>query len=440
MGSNMKKVIKATAYLSVFIILTSLFGSDLLAQSNANAENVLNDTKREEVQRYFGYELLLYRYLSLPYDASINVNQVSFSYLIFTWIISTSNSFVFSPSLGKINSGAVQIDAYLSKVSFSSEPFAHLVCYMYKFSLAIYQPFYALGNAISGNSDYITYPILFAIFILISLKLLSHFSKVDHRQKYFLSFFWLYTFFWLAFSGGIVWYGNILILLGLFALTIFIKNREEEPSKKTKILRNSFVAFSIVWIILGSTVRISNILPYQAEKDLGTGIYNPIFYEYATGKMTKAESLGAIYNDIDKAINRINQDKKSKVWKVGTTFSYFINNNNKRLISDNQLGEFKTIRDRFKDNTDLLNFFRVNNIKFILVDLNTQFIDNTPNKSLTKKFAELIYLVYNNPNMKLLATDRVVGNRKPNGEIVYTRNIHGEIIHIPGRFAIYEIN
>jgi hypothetical protein len=168
-------------------------------------------------------------------------------------------------------------------------------------------------------------------------------------------------------------------------------------------------------------------------------MYNPIFYEYATGKLNKSESLGVIYHDIDKAIAKINSETKSKIWKVGTTFSYFINKNNKRIISDNQLGTFKTLRNRFPDNLDLVNFFRANNIKYIMIDLQTHTLDNTPNKTLTKKFADLIYFVYNNPNMNLIATDRVVGNKNLKGETIYTRNINGEFIQTFGRFAIYEI-
>ncbi len=470
MVSNMKSPIKIIAYLSVFLLFTSFLSVDLVGQGNPNPEESINSTKREEVQRYFGYELLLYRYLSLPYDASINVNQsgnfvdiglvfivffplllligasrnklsliMSSFYLFFTWIISTSNSFIFSPSKQKINSGVSEIDAYLSQVTFGHEPLAHLVCYMYKISLAIYQPFLIIGKAISGNSDYITYPLFFAIFILISLKLLSYFSRVNHDQKYFLTLFWVYSFFWLVFSGGIVWYGNILLLMGLFAISIFINNESKISPKSRKVLKNSFVGFCIIWLLLGTVVRVSNIMPYQKAEDLGTGLYNPIFYEYATGKLNKSESVGVIYNDIDKAIAKINNESKSKIWKVGTTFSYFINKNNKRIISDNQLGAFKILRKRFPENIDLVNFFRANNIKYIMVDLNTHRLDNTPNKTLTKKFADLVYFVYNNPNMNLIATDRVVGNKNLKGETIYTRNINGEIIQTFGRFAIYEI-
>lgn len=468
----MKRTIKYITFLCVLIICTSLTNGELIGQNTVDGiEEVVNDTKREEVQRYFGYELLLYRYLSLPYDTSINVNQsgnfvdiglifivffpillllglrrnkigwiLSVFYLIFTWVISTSNSFVFSPSKQKVNSGVNEINNYLDLVKFSEEPFAHLVSYLYKLSLAIYQPFHAFGNAISGNNDYVTYPLLFAMFILVSLKLLSYFSKVNHEYKYFLILLWVYTFFWMAFSGGIVWYGNILLLLGLFAMATSIKAEAKRSQRNSQILGYFFISFCIVWILLGTSLRVSNILPFQREEDLGKGLYNPIFYEYATGKVSKAESLGIIYNDIDKAIAKMNQERKSKIWKVGTNFSYFINNNNKRVISDNQLGAFKTIRDKFPDNQDLNGFFRTNNIKYIMVDLLTHSLDNTPDKSLTKKFAELVYYVYNNPNLKLLATDRVVGNKNPNGEIVYTRNIHGEIIQTYGRFAIYQIN
>jgi hypothetical protein len=292
MASKMRSPIKIIAYLSVFLLFTSFLSADLVGQANANVEESINSTKREEVQRYFGYELLLYRYLSLPYDASINVNQsgnfvdiglifivffplllligtrrnklswiISSFYLFFTWVISTSNSFVFSPSKQKINSGVTEIDAYLSQVTFGQEPLAHLVCYIYKFSLSIYQPFLRIGKVISGNSDYITYPLLFAIFILVSLKLLSYLSRVNHDQKYFLSLFWLYSFFWLAFSGGIVWYGNILLLMGLFAISIFISNESKTSPQIGKILNNSFIGFCIIWLLLGTVVRVSNIIP-----------------------------------------------------------------------------------------------------------------------------------------------------------------------------------
>ena len=59
------------SYISILVLILS-FVDGVVAQNN-NA--LLSDTKREEIQRYFGYEVLPIRYLSLPYDAGINTNQ-----------------------------------------------------------------------------------------------------------------------------------------------------------------------------------------------------------------------------------------------------------------------------------------------------------------------------------------------------------------------------
>ena len=466
--SNIMRCIKPV--LILLLVLVSISGSNEL-WSQSDIESAQADTKREEIQRYFGYELLLYRYFSLPYDSSININQqgsfvdiglifiiffplflliktyrrkaplaLTSFYLLFTWVISTSNSFIFSGVNNvKVQSNFEAINQYLSTVSFWDEPFTQLLAYFYKISLTIYQPLHSLGNAISGNSDYVTYPILFTLFIGISLLLLSYFRAKNTEYKYFVVLFWIYAFFWFSFSGGIVWYGNILLILGLFMLTIFVNNLEKDGFEFSKTFKNAFVVFCFGWLFFASMVRISDVKPFQTKENLGKGIYNPVFYEYATGKIDKTQSLKLIYNDIDKALQKINSENKSKVWRVGTSFSYFIKRNNKRIIQDNQLGLFNTLRKRYSNNQDIMGFFRSNNIKYMIVDLQTATIDNTPDKSLTNKYRELLLFIIDNPNMKLIATDRVVGNRNAQGEMVYSRKIYGETIQTFGRFAIYEI-
>ena len=77
------------------------------------------------------------------------------------WIVSTSNGFIYSNSFQKIDSSHQGLDAYLNTVSFSSEPFTHLIAYMYKISLLLYAPLLQFGEAVSGDEDYITYPFIF---------------------------------------------------------------------------------------------------------------------------------------------------------------------------------------------------------------------------------------------------------------------------------------
>ena len=58
-------------YCLLLFILLQDSGSLLARNDNV----LLSDTKREEIQRYFGYEILPYRYLTLPFDVSVNSNE-----------------------------------------------------------------------------------------------------------------------------------------------------------------------------------------------------------------------------------------------------------------------------------------------------------------------------------------------------------------------------
>jgi hypothetical protein len=454
------------------IAFVFLSGDGSLGQSSTGEESevISNDSKREEVQRYFGYETLIYRYLSLPYDVSINVNQqgnyvdigiiyilffpililmlfkrskwlywMALFYLLITWIISTSNSFIFSPTQGKINSDMNGVDTYLNMLTFSTEPFAHLTAYLYKFSLILFKPFELLGNQISGETDYVTYPIIFSVFLLVSHFLLKKISHIKNVTRFFIVFFWTYGFYWFAFSGGIVWYGYILLLSGLFVLLVLMKKLNETDSKSAIIFKNLFVIVGIFWIVIACALRTSDIQPYLPEKELGKGIFNPVFYDYGTGKITKDKSMDIIYSDISSVFNKINSENESLVWRVGTSFSYFVNNNNNRIIIDNQLGIFYKLKLKYPDNIELTDVLKANKIKYMIIDLNTASIDNTPDKSLTNKYRELLLFLVNNPYMKLLGTDRVVANKDATGKVIYTRNIFGEQIYQFGRYAIYEL-
>ena len=64
-----------------YLVLLSLTLSTVLPLSSQevidNVEELSQqDGRREEIQRYFGYEDLLFRFTTLPYDASQNTNQV----------------------------------------------------------------------------------------------------------------------------------------------------------------------------------------------------------------------------------------------------------------------------------------------------------------------------------------------------------------------------
>ncbi len=453
-------------FVAIILLLFVVLVPDISAQEEKRKYESY-DTKREEIQRYFGYELLLYRYLSTPYDVNINTTQsgnfvdigflfivfipllllllvrhkkwiygLFLFYIIFLWIISTSNSFVFSHQKAKVNTTTAELNDYLNSVAFSTEPLDIIVGKIHLFSQAIYTPFKKLGVIVSGDSDYITYPFLFLLFVLISHFLVRITDSFVKPFRYMIGLTWLYGFYWLTFGGGIVWYGYILIpLLYLFIVQLFgvLKSKDIQTHR---ILYPLFVVLAVFWIMIASVDRVSNIQPNIPAETLGKGIFNPTFYDYACGKITREQAIDKLYPNIGNSLDRINNDKNAYVWRVGTSMTYFIENNNNRVVMDNQLGIFHPLNFTYPDKEELVEVMKASNFKFLIMDLNTATIDNTPDKTLTTKFRALEEFVKDNPKVKLLGTDRILVSNT-NGKNEFEYGLYGQVYY-NGRYAIFE--
>lgn len=136
-------------------------------------------------------------------------------------------------------------------------------------------------------------------------------------------------------------------------------------------------------------------------------------------------------------MNIINSDKSALVWRIGTTMTYFIDDNHKRVMSDNQLGVFKPLRFVYKDDNELIDAIKASGFKYFIIDLNTAWIDQTPKKTLKTKFESLMNFVKDNNRMKLMATDRIVADDS-SGSLKYHYRVFGQTYY-SGTFAIYEL-
>ena len=443
--------------------------TEVLMSQNDEGTEIVNDSKREEVQRYFGYELLLYRYLTLPYDISININEhglfveIGFIYLLFipilllllsrkkykyliplflitilSWVISTSNSFVYSNvSQIKIETTQDLINEYLESVDKSEETVAYIVGNLTKFSLNIYGPLNKFGNWISGNKDHVTYPILMFGFLGLILLIHKLIRDLKTSQQYLIILFSSYAFFWFAFAGGIIWYGYILLFLAYFMIHLLINILIKEDYASGLWMKRFFLGFGILWIGMGFTSRLSNIQSVANTEEVGKGIFNPVFYEYGLGKIDTDEAKNKIYPNVVSGLEAINLDEDALVWRVGTSLTYFIDNNKDRVIMDNQLGRFYNLRTTYPDNNELVDVFLASNIKYLIVDLNTAQIDKTPQRTLTAKYRELENFTRNNPRVRLLATDRILQRRDALQNIEYYYGDFGQVYY-NGYYAIYQ--
>ena len=435
-------------------------------------------SQREEIQRYFGYEILPFRYLSLPYDVTVNNNEravfldIGMLYFMFlplllllyfskrskstfylclavcllVLILSCGNSFVFSKSAGEVKSTRSELSQYLlGDTGFLTEPISHFSAYIYYLISFIHEPLNSLTSMVSGSSDYITYPLLLGLFMLSLVLLRKLIYEKSLRDKILIIVFWCFFFYWIKYSAGIIWYGFVnLILCSLIGLKLYQKE-VTELKWTSQFLKILIPIVSIFWIVSAIALRMGEVQNNLEASDLGKSMFNPVFFRYQVGEYNANDVLNSFYPQFDKALSRMNSDSESLILRIGTSFTYFIKNNSERVLMDNQLGIFNILRNKYEDDDVLIDVLKASNFKYIIVDVNTPFIDKTPEGSLRKKYKKLRRFIRGNTNLKLLCTNRIIQETDPQTRQVknYYRMFPepdtDSKVYYGGQYAIYEI-
>ncbi len=467
-------------YILVIFLFLGIFQnpSCILGQNDELEHVTEGDTRKEEIQRYIGYEKLLYRYLSLPYDSTMNINErgnfvdIGFLYLMFlplllliyfkkenkllAWcmgillflmfILATSNSFVLEagsekdPSQSTMNKN---VDGKFEKTSQSKDLtfVGKVVKNVYSFNNLLYTPFASLGETISGDKDHVTYPILILLFALTGFLIYRVLAGKENAGLITIAYlFFNYSFFWLVLSSGIVWYGFFMLFLGMIIMLFLLGRIKEREPFHYRWLMPSFAIFASIWVVMALTNRISGISPGIPETHLGKGMFHSIFYLYNSGVMDSDQVLDNTYPTVPEVFERINRDKEALVYRIGTSFTYFVENNHKRVLADNQLGTFNALTNEFSNKEELAEALKKSGFKYMIIDLNTVTIDKTEGKTLTQKFNALMNFIYKNEKIRPLATNRIL--RITNPETGQQQNIYGifgKDIVVNGSYAIVEL-
>jgi len=469
--------------LVLFLMLGASFADQEIFAQESDKKDLTHvkdtDIRKEEIQRYIGYEKLLYRYFSLPYDTTMNINErgnfvdIGFLYLMFlplmviilirrenkvlSWligimmvsmfIISTSNSFLLDTSQGLNptsnqmikNSDGVFQSQYTG--TFSDSPSTFITNKIYLLNNILYKPFALLGYTITGQSDHFTYPILILLFILSGFFIHRLLSSKDSTNISTIGYlFFNYSFFWLVLSSGIVWYGFFMLFLGLIMMLYLLQKIKEREPFQYKWLKPVFVGFVSIWIFMCFTNKISSITPGIPESQYGKGLFHSIFFDYNTGKKSEKDVLERIYPSIYDVFRTINKNQKNLVYRVGTSFSYFVENNHERVYADNQLGLFNALTIKYTDKEELARVLKASGFKYMIIDFNTVTIDKTTEKSLTRKYNSLMNFLFKNSHVKVLATNRVIKVRnEQTGQDQNYYGIFGKDIVFNGSYAIVEL-
>ena len=463
---------RSLAFISALLLLFFVQSDGLLAQTDENQPELLpieNSAVREEVQRYFGYEELLYRYLTLPYDLSQNVNQkgrhVDFGFGLFAIMpllllvlvykrkrifytlsvllilylslcfryshIVTSSRIAASydsPTWEQLSNG---VDADLDQ---------SLLFPVYKTGILLSAPIRAILDTVTGARDHITYPILCLLLFLL-LWGVARSKSMSQKIRHVILIFLMFSFLWYLISGGILWYGFLMIPLG-YVITIYALRRPTDYLPKE--LNKGFNYFSIlvltIWLISGFVFRVSNIDTLETEsKYMGRSIVDLSLFYYSSGEVGKEDAINLSAANVHTGMLTINKDNR-KIYQVGTHLIFDIKNNHLRVFEDNTLATFSNLVKQYPSQRTFIGALKKWGFGYILIDLNTPSLDKTPEKSLVKKYQFLLSAVKDNPLIRLVATDRKA-EVTINGEVKEIYAVFGDRNKYPvwGSYAIYEI-
>jgi hypothetical protein len=423
---------------------------------NIPQEKSTNKEKHEEIRRFLGYETGIIRFISLPYRIVMksNVRLPTSDTGILLLILLPVFIFGFTIKqlplnlckmillllllIFSIQSVQLIVDQIAHKTSFDTIKssgsffFGTILLPLYDF---LKQTLITLGTFLMPIYNYLTIQplgICFILMVLFSIPIYFLFKNsltgLTTISKIFIAFTFSILQYWIVLSSGIIWYGIAGFSL-IPIIIVLLTNKEESDSFKNPFIKRYVIVCSCIWFAL--------ILPYQfipSKYLLATDMTKINFKEfldvqfarYAVGEYDEKEVLKNYFNPAQfNIVNTLNRDKKSKILNVSTFLNYYIVNNDSRVYMDNQLGVFKGMYDLAKNDKTLLPLeFKKNNIKYILVGLNAPAIDMTPDKSLTKKFNQLMMALVNNPQVRLLHTNRLV--ERPDGDLDI--NVNGIIV------------
>jgi hypothetical protein len=443
----MKRVLTLLLYIYSFSLL---HGQD--TDTNFDRQNLPdNSTKREEIQRYAGYEDLPLLYLTLFYDAvmgsNIGVSFMDIGFILLSilplfliWIKKNEPIarivfllflglfiFILFPS-GFLSFHKIRSDQAIQFIQEnpSSGHYLYVLTsnYIRDFFVFILPSFIKIETWLRQfESSYglITYPSLIGLFLFLLICGTFILRNLTEEVVLFSFLIYFYLFLWVLLSSGITWYGIIALPLGL--ILIFLKKAK--------------------WIIGLVLLQLSLHFPYRISRYESFNAKEGQMFESAASGWLTGQISDAKYTELLTGIplillDYLNRDLDSKIYKVGTNLHFFIKQNDQRIFQDNQLGHFKIIIDSKKDVNSITKSLKKNGFKFIMVDLAIQNMDQTPEKSFQNKHRLFLDFINNNPGLRLLYTDRIILDETSKTGIPGIGTLNSRVFK-QGKLAIFEI-
>ena len=439
--------------------------SDIRADSLANYyKNFGKGTgKYEEVQRYIGYENGVPKYLSIFHDLGILQNVANFPTDIGLFVLIlfpllflsirkrelASNIYnggllflllLISITTLYLNNGDVSpinFKENIDKIKLANPSYSDSFMDIYLILIGIINKVILVSKPLLlklyKTNTLNSFLILLGLIIVTVVVNFRTIKGWQHSTKLLFVIGGSSFIIWWFFGSGITWYA-----LPSFALCIPLllgtMNNDDSGLLKDKYVRLPILItiFSgMIMLVLFRQESMMVTYSFDPKTPANTKI-NKLFLQYSHGAHNEDECLDIINKTIANTAQALNGGDDDKIIRVGTSMNYFINNNDKRVYEDNQLDLFNGVYQNWYGVKDIIsdNFVK-NNIRYILFDFATGNLDNTPDKSLTKKVGNFYDYISNNPRIEVINTDRLLED--PSSKDMITENGR----QVPVRYGIF---
>ena len=420
----------------------------------------------EDMGKYMGFENVLERYLSMPYDAVMNTNlaesfvHLGYLLLIFLpllllfqrtaspWIqlavmlfltllliVSAGSSFTQRQGVAPEQAMAT-LDQQMQ--ADEGKPLDQLGHVLRKPLLAAFAPLGEAMRTVSGPRDGVTYPVLCGIFLVMLFYVERRLRGHGLLLRATIHFTLLYAFLWLLLSSGIPWYGLLMLPLGYVFVVRGMVHDQAWDKVNGKLRMGLLVTFVGIWLIMFFPSRFCGFFPISeisARMPFSTSIS-----QYQVGRATAADVLNTNFPLFAQASRVINADREGLVYRIGTYLPFFIRENDQRVFSDVFLDFFRQLQVTYPDRNTLTDVLRAYGFRYILVDVNTAGGDKTREQTLKSKYNSFLQYLYQNPRLELVATDRQV-RLQSDGRLINAYGVYvPHTVEFPGTFAAYRIN
>ncbi len=392
-------------------------------------------TKREEIRRYLGFEKGVPLYLSVPYDLTMNTNipfsrylDISFLFLLFLpflffgrsfyknvlvaigfgvfWLISVLSLY---PLENRIDGSLLQ-DAIRAQMGESLQGLGALPGLLFvpiQTGLVhlgnILQPLYAF---LANQSFLTTFVLVLGLFGMAVWLLRDKLQTLPGTLSHYFVFALAFGGLWFFFSNTIIWYGFVMFVFGFF-LTVWMTDHLSEwyPDLPGALV--------LKWwrIAVGTSLALClSLFLISATQDRAGArlIFQSPFLKYAASDLTAAQSLAEFRPYMLEAIQKMNEDTNTKIYRIGTHLNYHIVQNDKRVLEDNQLGIYSDLSRKSTDKEDFIKTLIENGFRYVLYNIDLAGTDLTPEQTLAKKADEFLNLLFDSPLAVPIYTDNFI--------------------------------